>query len=158
MTKLITLLALSLTACVGIQSALGHPPCDPSGNATPAVSEAQLRAAWEARFGKLPERCNAPWSWSIISEDDLARTCGQTRNVAGEWKDANACTVFGIGDNGTSDPGCPATFTWPKYAQSKELNTHEIAHWYLWCSRHDSDFSHTHFPEVWSSYDGSFGQ
>jgi hypothetical protein len=151
---------LVLTGCVGIQSALGHPPCNATGNAVPAISEAQLRAAWETLMGSpLPERCSAPWSWSVVSQDELAQICGKTLNAAGAWKDANACTIFTVGDNGTRDPGCPVSYTWPKYATSRELNTHEIAHWFAWCARGDADLTHTKFPAIWGpgGYDGMFG-
>lgn len=139
-----------LPGCAGFLTALtGKVDCDTHSPSIPAVSNQALRTAWLATVGPLPSPdCDATWLWSVLSEDDLARTCGPN---------ANGCTAYGYGPNGTQMPGCPMSYTYPKYADSKELATHEFAHWALRCSRHDDDADHTHFPDVWAKFDGSFG-
>lgn len=127
----------------------GKYPCDTHSPSVPAVSEARLRAAWQASVGPLPSpACDAHWLWSVVSETDLGYICGLQ---------ANACTVYGNGPNGSDKPGCPMSYTYTKYAASAELNTHEFAHWALRCSRGDDDPTHSHFPDVWAKFDGSFG-
>jgi len=154
--------AALLAGCAGFNTALtGETACPTRSTNTPPVPEPQLRAAWEARYGKLPSpQCDARWDWAIVTPEELARACGKTLNAKGEWKDANACTIFTIGPNGSREPGCPLSMTTAKFANSKELNTHEIAHWYLHCSSPagDPDMNHTR-ADVWGvgGFDGMFG-
>jgi len=156
------LVCMLLTGCAGFTTALtGETACPTHSTSTPPVSESQLRAAWQARYGALPPTCDAHWDWAIVTPDELARACGKTLNAAGVWKDANACTTYTIGPNGTRMPGCPLTMTVAKWAGSRELATHEYAHWALHCASPsgDSDDTHTERPDVWGTggFDGSFG-
>lgn len=76
-----------------------------------------------------------------MSQSDFVQVCGSN---------ANACTIY--------PAGCPLSATNSTYALSRELNTHEYAHWALFCSTGDSDHNHTNVA-VWGpdGFDGSFG-
>lgn len=135
-----TLRNLTLVVLLSGCSAFGVNVCPAHGNATPAVSEAQLRAAWAKSFGALPSpACDAHWTWSVMSDQDYLQTCGTG---------SNACTIY--------PAGCPLSATTAQFAQSRELNTHEFAHWALECSTGNGDPNHLR-TDVWSTFDGSFG-
>lgn len=130
-------LALLWVGCAAFSASA----CPAHGTSVPAIPEAQLRAAWVARYGALPSpACDAHWAWSVVTPDELAQSCTHV----------SACTIY--------PAGCPLTMTTASYAQSRELNTHEIAHWYLLCSTGDGDAAHTRV-DVWGpgAYDGMFG-
>lgn len=137
----------TLSCCVGLQSAFGDPPCPESGSSPAPVSNEAMRAAWASRWGVLPSpQCDPAWTWSVVSESDLLQICRAT---------VHACTLY---TTGNGNVGCPASYSTPSQSAAfKELATHEFTHWALWCSKGDSDHDHTHFPEVWAAFDGSFG-
>lgn len=99
----------------------------------PPLTERELRADWEGRFGPLPA-CDH-WEWVVVEPEVYATLC--PANSAG-------CTTY---SQQSATRYCPTTFTTEAHAHDRRLAAHEWTHATLYCvGKRDPD--HTD-PALW---------